>query len=149
LHDKLAALGGRLMVAELQKLAKAGSLPAVKQPDDGVTYAHKIERAEALIDWNADAAAIERAVRAFNPFPVAFTLYEGEPLKIWAATAQENDGAAGTPGQVLAADDSGITVKCGRGTLTLTDIQRPGGKKMPVSAFLKGHCLKPATVFGS
>jgi methionyl-tRNA formyltransferase len=141
LHDRLAALGGRLIVEALE-LAACGGLRPVSQPVEGVTYAHKIEKAEAAIDWTLGAAVIERRVRAFNPFPGAATALAGEAIKVWAARA-EADNAAGVPGQVLAAGIDGIRVQTGDGILVLTELQRAGGKRLPAGEFLRGFALGP------
>lgn len=141
LHDRLAALGGRLIVEALE-LAACGGLRPVPQPTEGVTYAHKIEKAEAAIDWTLAAAVIERRVRAFNPFPGAATALAGEAIKVWAARA-EASAAAGPPGQVLAAGADGIRVQTGDGVLVLTELQRAGGKRLPAGEFLRGFALAP------
>ncbi|MDY0743593.1 methionyl-tRNA formyltransferase [Paucibacter sp. R3-3] len=135
LHDKLAALGGRMIVQALQH---AGPLPATPQPGDGITYAHKIEKAEAQIDWTQDAAQIERRLRAFDPFPGGLTQLDGEPIKVWRAELAEGSGA---PGTVLAAGETGVLVACGQGALRLTELQRAGGKRLPAAAFLQARPL--------
>lgn len=144
LHDRLAAMGGRLIVEALE-LAACGGLRPVSQPVEGVTYAHKIEKAEAAIHWSVPAAMIERRVRAFNPFPGAATALAGEAIKVWAARA-EAGSAAGVPGQVLAAGTEGIRVQTGDGALVLTDLQRAGGKRLPAGEFLRGFALAPGQV---
>jgi methionyl-tRNA formyltransferase len=146
LHDRLAALGGRLIVEALE-LAACGGLIAVKQPEAGVTYAHKIEKAEAAIDWTLPATLLDRRVRAFNPFPGAGATLDGEAVKVWAVRA-EAGGADGTvPGQVLAAGPEGIRVMTGDGVLVLTELQRSGGKRLPVADFLRGFPVAPGQVF--
>ena len=142
LHDKLADLGARLIVNALEKIP----LPAVPQSDTGITYAAKIEKAEALLDWRLPAAEIERKVRAFNPFPGAATMLEGVPVKIWRAVAVPG-GAA--PGTVLAADRHGIVVACGDGALCLGELQKAGGKRLSAAQFLSGNALSPGAVFSS
>lgn len=142
LHDKLADLGARLIVNALEKIP----LPAVPQSDTGITYAAKIEKAEALLDWRLPAAEIERKVRAFNPFPGAATVLEGVPVKIWRAVAVPG-GAA--PGTVLAADRHGIVVACGDGALCLGELQKAGGKRLSAAQFLSGNALSPGAVFSS
>jgi methionyl-tRNA formyltransferase len=143
LHDRLAALGGRLVVEALE-LAACGGLKPQSQPADGVTYAHKIEKAEAAIDWRDAAAVIERRVRAFDPFPGASATLAGETLKVWRAEACEG---AGRPGEVIAVDEAGIVVACGDGALRLTEIQRPGGKRLAAAAFLTGHPVAAGAAF--
>ena len=149
LHDRLAALGGRLMVEALE-LAACGGLQPVRQPAEGVTYAHKIEKAEAAIDWRQPATAIAWRVRAFNPFPGATTALAGETVKVWMAqadTSAATDGIA-VPGQVLSVDD-GIRVQTGDGVLVLTELQRAGGKRLPAADFLRGFALTPGQVLES
>ena len=131
LHDKLSALGAQVLADGLG-LLRAGLRPlATPQPDEGVTYAHKLDKAEARLDWNGDAAALERKVRAFNPWPVAEAQLAGERVRIHDACAVA--GVAGaTPGSVLATTRDGIDIACGQGALRLLRVQREGGK--PVSA---------------
>ena len=145
LHDRLAKLGGRLIVQALA-LAEGGGLAPTPQPGDDVTYAHKIEKSEAVIDWHLPAAVIERRMRAFDPFPGASTTLGELNLKCWRA--QLCAGQA-PPGQVLAVDDAGITVACGDAALRLTELQRPGGKRMPARQFLQGTPIGVGMVFGS
>ncbi|MDP2015687.1 methionyl-tRNA formyltransferase [Hydrogenophaga sp.] len=147
LHDRLAVLGGRLIVEALE-IAACGGLTAQKQPAVGVTYAHKIEKAEAAIDWAAPAETLARRVRAFNPFPGAATALAGEAMKVWAAHAE--DAASGrAPGEVLAADADGIRVATGAGVLVLTELQRAGGKRLAVGDFLRGFALAPGQVLAA
>jgi methionyl-tRNA formyltransferase len=134
LHDKLAALGGRMIVDALRKMAEGG-LEAVAQPEDGVTYAAKISKEEARLDFSLPALQLARKVRAFNPFPGAHGQAGGVTVKIWHA---EPVAGAGRPGQVLAADGQGIVVACGEGALRLTELQKPGGKRLKAAEFLKG-----------
>jgi len=131
LHDRLAALGGRLIV---EALARLDELPRVPQPASGVTYAHKIEKAEAEIDWTLPAAEIERRIRAFDPFPGASGRLAGEVIKLWAAVPAD---AKGAPGSVLAASPAGLLVACGDCSLLITELQRPGGKRLPARQFLQ------------
>ena len=135
LHDRLAALGAKLVVEALGKLP----LPAELQPAEGVTYAHKIEKAEALIDWTKSAAELDRHLRAFNPFPGAQALFAGQTVKLWRATPV---AASGEIGQILAVDRSTIVVACGEGALAISELQKAGGKRLPVQQFLAGHQLK-------
>jgi methionyl-tRNA formyltransferase len=135
LHDQLAATGGRLMV---QALAELDSL--IPEPQDAtlVTYAEKLQKAEAPIHWEQDAAAISRQVRAFNPFPVATANMQGETWKIWFAQATQGRGA---PGEIIGLD-SGILVACGASALNITELQKPGGKRLGWKEFLTGTPLK-------
>ena len=137
LHDKLAALGGRMIVDALRKMA-AGQLEAVPQPEEGVTYAAKISKDEAKLDFGLSAEALARKVRAFNPFPGAQGLVEGVAVKIWNAQPLAGKGE---PGRVLAADAQGIVVACGEGALRLVELQKPGGKRLAAAEFLKGFPL--------
>jgi len=143
LHDRLAPLGGRLIVEALEAAARGG-LTATPQPEAGVTYAHKIEKTEAAIDWSADAAAIERRLRAFDPFPGAAAVLNGETIKCWRAQVVD---ASGEPGRVLAVSDGGITVACGGAALQLTELQRPGGKRLAAKAFMQGGAPTPGDRF--
>jgi methionyl-tRNA formyltransferase len=145
LHDRLAELGGR-MVVEALELAACGGLRPESQPLDGVTYAHKIEKAEAAIDWSLPAATLARRVRAFNPFPGAQAALGGDTLKIWAARA-EGGARSGVPGTVVRADSDGIQVHTGEGVLVLTELQRAGGKRLAVGDFLRGHGVAIGSVF--
>lgn len=146
LHDKLAQLGGRLIVESLE-LAVCGGLHPTPQPQAGVTYAHKIDKAEAAIDWSQPAEVIARRVRAFDPFPGAHSALGGESLKLWRAQALSHPQGDGLPGRVLSVNADGIEVECGEGRLRLTELQRPGGKRLPVADFLRGFDLKPGTRF--
>jgi len=141
LHDRLAALGGDLIVQALEQ-AGAGRLQPVPQPPQGVTYAHKIEKAESVIDWSQPAAVIERRIRAFNPFPGAQTRLRGELLKLWESEIDSGQRPidAGS-GQILPSNGAEIRVACGDGVLRLTQLQRPGGKRLPVADFLRGFEL--------
>jgi methionyl-tRNA formyltransferase len=134
LHDKLADLGGRMIVDALNRMA-AGGLHAEPQPEEGITYAAKISKDEAKLDLQRPAAELARKVRAFNPFPGAHAQAGGVTVKIWNAQAVD---ARGRPGQVLSADAQGIVVACGEGALRLTELQKPGGKRLAAGEFLKG-----------
>ena len=142
LHDKLAALGGRLIVEALE-LAACGGLQAERQPEAGICYAHKIEKSESEIDWTLPAAEIERRLRAFDPFPGGLSHLDGEALKVWKARLAEGRGR---PGEVLAADAEGLLVACGVGALRLTELQRAGGKRLPAAAFLQSRPVPAGTV---
>lgn len=146
LHDKLSALGAR-MVVEALELAACGGLRPVKQPADGVTYAHKIEKAEAAVDWSQPADAIERRIRAFDPFPGATARVAGEAVKLWRARALPQGRGSVEPGTVVALDENGIGVACGQGRLEITELQRAGGKRLPAADFLRGFPLQPGMRF--
>jgi methionyl-tRNA formyltransferase len=137
LHDRLAALGGKLVV---EALARFDQLVPVAQPDAGVTYASKIDKAEARLDWNQPAAILARKIRAFNPFPGAVVTLAGEPVKAWCG---EVVAASGRPGQVVSVDPSGIVVACGDAALRLTELQKPGGRRVTSADFLNGNALRP------
>ena len=146
LHDKLAALGGRMIVEALE-LAACGGLRPHKQPAEGVTYAHKIEKAEAAIAWSQPAESIERRIRAFDPFPGATAQVNGEVVKIWRARAVPGRGSV-APGTIVAIDDHGIGVACGDGgRLEITQLQRAGGKRLAAAEFLRGFPLAPGMRF--
>ena len=146
LHDRLASLGGRLIVQALRQ-AEAGTLQPVAQPADGVTYAHKIEKHEAAVDWLQDAATIVRRIRAFDPFPGANSVLDGVVVKFWAARVRDENANA-VPGTVLAVSPVGIDVAAGDAVVTLLELQRPGGKRLPVADFLHGFDVKVGQVFG-
>jgi methionyl-tRNA formyltransferase len=143
LHDRLAALGGQAIV---KALAGLDGLVRQRQPLEGVTYAHKIDKAEAALDWSLGAEVLARRIRAFDPFPgmtVPLTTASGvETLKLWHAVA-EVAGHNELPGTVLSADASGVRVACGSGVLCLTQLQRPGGKRLGAADFLRGCPLQP------
>ena len=145
LTDKLAAAGAGAIVRTLAMLRKTGSVPAHAQDASAASYAAKIGRAEAAIRWNDDAAAIDRAVRAFNPSPGALAKLEGATIKIWAA--EPAPGSLGPPGLVVSADGNGLLVACGRGALRVRELQRAGGRRLAAAAFLAGHPVAAGTIF--
>lgn len=143
LHDKLAAQGARLIVDALSRLERAGALPATAQPNEGVTYAEKIGKHEAALDWRASATTLARRVRAFDPFPGGVaTLEDGTALKVWAADVDAASGAGAEPGTIVAVSADGVVVACGEGALRLTQLQKPGGKRLPAREFLAGMALQ-------
>ncbi|MBQ0946036.1 methionyl-tRNA formyltransferase [Ideonella sp. 4Y16] len=138
LHDRLAALGGEMIVAGLRQAAAGQALTATPQPAEGVCYAHKIEKAEGAIDWSLPAAVIERRIRAFDPFPGASFSCQDEVVKCWQARLAP--GVSGSaPGTVLSAGADHLRVACGDGALDLLQLQRPGGKRAPVGAFVQAR----------
>ncbi len=141
LHDALAALGAKLIVQALAGL-ESGALVPVPQPAEGVTYAKKIAKDEARLDWRASAALLERRVRAFHPFPGAWFEAKGERLRVLAAKVEPHAGAA-APGTVL---DASLTVACGEGALRPTLLQRAGKAPVAADAFLRGFALPAGTV---
>jgi methionyl-tRNA formyltransferase len=147
LHDRLADLGGQAIV---QALATLDTLPRQPQPAEGITYAHKIDKAEAALDWALSAEVLARRIRAFDPFPgmtvPLATASCVETLKLWQGVAEPLDQTAkqaAQPGTVLSADASGVRVACGEGQLCLTQLQRPGGKRLGAADFLRGCPLQP------
>jgi methionyl-tRNA formyltransferase len=145
LQQELARMGGGLIVEALA-LAARGSLLRTPQPGDGATYAHKIDKAEAAIDWCDSAESIERRLRAFDPFPGATGSVAGELIKCWRGTVVAGVGA---PGELLAVGDAGITVACGDGALRLTELQRAGGRRLGAAQFLQGKPLAAGMGFAA
>jgi methionyl-tRNA formyltransferase len=142
LHDTLAAAGARAIVSALENYP---TLTPQAQDDSQATYAAKLSKDEAKLDWNLSAETLARAVRAYNPAPGAWTLLDGAPLKIWAAQACSGAGAAG---ELLRADADQLVVACGSGALALQELQPAGGRRMTAVAFLAGHPLLPGARFG-
>jgi methionyl-tRNA formyltransferase len=143
LHDRLAAMGADLICESLDDLS-GGQNREVVQPAEGVTYAGKIEKSEALIHWQQSAEQIDRQVRAFNPWPMAETRFNGGQLRVWDAEPIEAPaGGRGTrlPGTVLTATQEGIDVVCGTGVLRILRLQLAGRKPMPAAQFLQGQRL--------
>ena len=134
-YQKLSALGAPTLLAALEKLA-SGVAVAEQQDDSQSTYASKIDKAEALIDWATPAEILARKVRAFNPFPATFSHIGGERVKIWAASANTVDSGQAV-GTIVAASDQGILVQTASGQLVISEIQLAGKSKMPVSELLK------------
>jgi len=147
LHDRLAELGGQLMLQVLEQ-AVDGSLQPVAQAAQGVTYAHKIEKHEAVIDWTQSAAVITQRIRAFNPFPGATAVLNGETLKIWLAEVLPGTSPVSEEvGSILAVATVGIEVAAMKSVVNITQLQRPGGKRLGVADFLRGFDLQPGMVF--
>ncbi|MEN9984302.1 MAG: hypothetical protein RI918_2271 [Pseudomonadota bacterium] len=149
LHDKLAVMGGDLIV---KALASVADLKAVKQPEVGITYAHKIEKTEAQIDWSQNAEVITRRIRAFNPFPGAVTTLNGEQIKVWGAEVGDNNllevDKTYKNGQIIAL--AGVFVACAaiNSVVNLTELQRPGGKRLKVADFVRGFDVQVGMRFG-
>ncbi|WCM19967.1 methionyl-tRNA formyltransferase [Paraburkholderia bryophila] len=144
LHDRLAQDGAKLIVEALIELERSGKLAATPQPADGVTYAEKIGKQEAALDWRRPATVLARQVRAFDPFPGGLgTLEDGTSIKLWAAVPVIAAGAQGAsaPGTITEVSAEGVLVACGEGALRLTQLQKPGGKRLPVREFLAGSTL--------
>jgi methionyl-tRNA formyltransferase len=142
LHDKLADAGAQLIVEALATLERDGKLSATPQPEDGTTYAEKIGKQEAALDWRRTAAELARLVRAFDPFPGGVATIDGTQLKIWSATAVPSPRAAAVqPGTIVDVSPEGVVVGCGDGALRVTQLQKPGGKRLPAREFLMGSTL--------
>lgn len=139
LHDKLAEMGADCILEALRLLGE-NRLTPVRQDNGAACYAAKLLKGEAQVDWRQDARQIERAVRAFNPFPVCQTMLDGVIIKIWQAGICAD--TSGEPGKVLAADKLGITVACGKDALRLEILQRPGGKAQPAAQFLQAMPIR-------
>ncbi len=145
LHDRLAALGARLIVAALDGLAR-GALAAVPQPAEGVTYAAKLGKDAARVDWQRAAAEIERQVRAFDPAPGATARLRGTDVKLWGARVVDG---AGEPGAVIAVEPAGVVVACGTGALRLETLQRAGGRRLTAPEFVRGFPIATGERFAA
>ncbi len=143
LHDALAKTGAELMVQAMEKLSKNGALDSTPQDESLVTYAEKLQKSEATIDWNKSADAISKQVRAFNPFPVATAILNGEVCRIWMATKKPGKGRAG---EVMATNET-IDIACGEDVLCIHELQLPGGKRLKAREFLTGRQLTVGTQF--
>ncbi|PRY03092.1 methionyl-tRNA formyltransferase [Paraburkholderia sp. BL25I1N1] len=142
LHDRLAQDGAKLIVEALIELERTGNLAATPQPAEGVSYAEKIGKHEAALDWRRPADVLARQVRAFDPFPGGVaTLEDGSSIKIWAAVVTDGAAASHAPGTITDVSPEGVVVACGEGALRLTQLQKPGGKRLPVREFLAGSTL--------
>ncbi|MFY9328991.1 MAG: methionyl-tRNA formyltransferase [Georgfuchsia sp.] len=141
LLDKLTDLGAIMIVEALSQLVRL--VPEV-QPEAGVTYAHKISKAESVVNWADEAATLSRKIRALNPFPGMVASLRGTPIKLWQAMP---DIASGVPGTILAADQKGIVVATGSGAIRITHLQKPGGKRLSVAEFLSGFALSVGDCF--
>lgn len=148
LHDTLARIGASLMVQAMQNLSEHGTLASTPQDEALVTYAHKLEKAEAIIDWCKSAQQISRQIRAFNPFPVAKSYLRGEAHRIWMATvaSDNHDMNHAKAGEVIGVHE-GILIACGEGILRISELQAPGGKRLSAQAFVQGHHLKVGDIF--
>ncbi|MEY4729952.1 MAG: hypothetical protein RL020_1110 [Pseudomonadota bacterium] len=138
LHDKLAKLGAAYIV---DVLAQSERYAPVTQAEAGVTYAHKIRKEEAKIDWQLSAQSIERKIRAFNPYPVAYAISRGELLRIWSAEALPAKGKVLLPGEINNYNNQILTVGCGKGILRPLEVQKAGGKRLGIEQFLAGYAL--------
>ena len=138
LHDKLAALGAATLRETLQSTLDGQTLSPQPQSDEGITYAHKLDKAEARIDWNESAITIERKVRAFNPWPIAEANISGDHLRIWSAQAMPTPTEK-SPGSIVGADKQGINVATSDGVLRIREVQRAGGRRMAVGDYLNSR----------
>jgi methionyl-tRNA formyltransferase len=143
LQERLAALGGERIVEVLAALGR-GPLVGRAQPEAGVTYAHKIDKRESIIDWREPAATIERRLRAFDPAPGMRGTVQGETIACWRGVVVPGGGR---PGEVVAIDAGALTVACGQDRLALVELQRPGGRRLPADAFLRGRAPRLGAVF--
>jgi methionyl-tRNA formyltransferase len=150
LHDQLAELGGQMIVQALE-LAASGSLQPVPQPTEGISYAHKIDKREAAIDWTQPAATLERRIRAFNPFPVACSALNGETIKFWRAEVLTDvlPPSSAAAGEVLAASAEGVDVAAVGGVLRVSRLQKAGGKPLDAADFLRGFEIHTGQHFSS
>ena len=137
LYSKLAVLGAQALINTLEKM-RSGTAVGIAQDSTQSSYADKIAKQESLIDWSASVTEIERRVRAFNPFPAAYSLVNGQRIKIWLASADSRE-YHGVPGEILSADNDGLLVKCGNGALLISTIQLAGKSKMYVAEALKSR----------
>lgn len=143
LHDAISNMGAKLMVEAMQTLQESGHLDAEAQDEALVTYAHKVEKAESVLDWSKSAVELSRQIRAFNPFPVATTQFKGETCRIWFANAIEGQGM---PGEVVELGNT-IQVGCGDGLLEIAELQMPGAKRQTAQQFIQGHHLQKKALF--
>ena len=150
LHDQLAALGAPLLVEVLSHL-EAYQSKAIVQNEDKANYASKITKEEAQLDWQSSATTLDRAIRAFNPFPISYTFLEGQRIKVWQASPAGNAPLAEAPGTILKADRSGILVNCGDGQLNIQRLQLPGGKPLTAEQLLNGSAdmFRPGACFAA
>jgi methionyl-tRNA formyltransferase len=137
LHDSLARLGADLIVAALCDLERDGRLPSTPQPPDGATYAEKVAKHEAALDWRRPASVLARQIRAFDPFPGGYGTLDGVIYKVWAAEPVDRSDQAHA-GEIVELGPDGVVVACGQGALRLTQLQKPGGKRLPAREFLAG-----------
>lgn len=146
LHDKLATLGAEALLSTLDNLAVLQA-QAVAQDDQQTCYADKLQKAEAIIDWQQSAVQIHRQIRAFNPWPVAQTFWRGETLRLWSAQPDDSS-SAGKPGEIVGVERDALRVACGDGVLAIQQLQLPGKRSMPVSDFLNSQTLKTGEQLG-
>jgi len=144
LHDRLAEAGGNLLIETLPEIT-AGQIRGTIQDEGLVTYAKKLEKSEARLDWSLPADVIARKIRAFNPWPMAYTCWQQNRLRIWDAVVSDQDGTR--PGTILATSAKGILVATGAGSVNILRLQSQGGKAMAVKDFLNGQLITPGDLF--
>lgn len=152
LFERLSKAGGDLILSTLEK-AENGTLVRTKQPEEGVTYAGMLDKALGRIDWTKSAVEIERLIRGLNPWPSAYTSYEGKTLKLWDADVVDGDdegeeGSSAVPGTVVNVTRNGFCVQTGKGLLKINELQLEGKKRMDTAAFLRGYPMEEGTVLG-
>jgi methionyl-tRNA formyltransferase len=148
LESKLATLGAECLTEALGGLER-GRLVGIAQPEIGVTYAKKIAKEEARLDWKRSALDLDRAVRAYDPFPGAYTTLFGAPVKLWRARTDPTEGLVGAPGEVLESSAAGLCVACGQGVIRIHELQRPGGRRHTTQDFLRGNPIPAGTRLGT
>jgi len=146
LEARLANLGARCLIDALTGIAQ-GTLAAADQPAEGITYAHKITKPEAIIDWQRESREVDRQIRAFNPVPGAATAIGQDSIKIWRA--RPGGQAGGYPGEILGISADAIEVACGTGALSIAELQKAGGRRLSAADFMRGSPLAPGMRFGS
>jgi len=153
LHDRLALQGGRLLIEVLDKIANQEDIKLTPQAEEGITYAEKIKKTEALIDWNQEAFLIDRQIRALNPAPGAFTYWQGEIFKVWLSEDISNHWEGyktnnSRPGEIVEINEFGISVAALKGVIRMLEIQKAGAKKMPAQQFSKSNVIKIGDCLG-
>ena len=145
LHDKLSVLGAELILSTLDKLEK-GTAVRTPQTDENTCYAKMLKKNMGDIDWTMDAVSIERLVRGLNPWPSAFTRWNGRMLKIWEAKVLPDPAVKAPCGSVISADEEGLKIQTGNGVLCVTSLQLEGKKRMDTAAFLRGYQIEPGCI---
>jgi len=148
LHDKLAALGAKLISRDIVKIAR-GEINSTPQPSEGITYAAKISNEECEINWTDENVAIHRRIRSLSPFPGAFTFLEGKRLKIYSCALKTNLSDSAKPGSIVAADRDRVEVQCGQGIVALNDVQLQDRKRMGIKEFMRGAGINTGAILGS
>ena len=144
LHDRYAKMGGEILVKTIRAI-EAGTAPRTPQPEEGITYAPPITKEECRVDFTRSAREVFNLIRAMNPVPAAFTIYNGAPMKLYASIIGNTKGEAGT---VVSTNNGGIEIACGDGSVIITDLAAAGGKRMSADAWLRGHKIELGTKLG-